>query len=164
MKISRRSILGGSGAALAAVVAAILPSRRGDAKTRFPVERSDAEWRRRLSPEAYRVLRRADTERAGSSPLDREKRAGTFVCAGCANPVFASNDKFDSGTGWPSFTRPIARRVATRPDRIYLIPQTECHCARCGGHLGHVFDDGPRPTGQRWCINGVALRFVALRG
>ena len=162
----RRLLIGGASVGAIAAGATLLPGLRGEAQAKsFPLELSDAEWRRRLSPAAYRVLRHEDTERSGSSPLDREKRAGTFVCAGCANPVFSSRDKFDSGTGWPSFTRPIRGRVQTKPDRALLvIPRTECHCARCGGHLGHVFDDGPPPTGKRWCINGVAMRFVPLRG
>lgn len=160
--MNRRSVLGLAGAGFAVLLGGC---RASEAKVRYPIERSDAEWRRRLSPQAFRVLREADTEPAGSSALDREKRAGTFVCAGCANPVFASKDKFDSGTGWPSFIRPLAGRVGTKPDRsLFFMPRTECHCARCGGHLGHVFDDGPPPTGQRWCINGVAMRFVPARG
>ena len=162
MDTDRRTLLGLAGASLTALLVGCGTS---EAQTRrYPLQLSDAEWRRRLSPEAYRVLRKEGTERAGSSPLDREKRAGTFACAGCGNPVFASRDKFDSGTGWPSFTRPIAGRVGTKPDRGWLGVRTECHCGRCGGHLGHVFDDGPKPTGQRWCINGVALRFVPARG
>ncbi|WP_349356550.1 peptide-methionine (R)-S-oxide reductase MsrB [Sphingosinicella terrae] len=108
------------------------------------------------------MLRERGTERAGTSPLDREHRRGSFACAGCGLPVFRSQDKFDSGTGWPSFTRPIAGTVGTSPDRSLVILRTEAHCRRCGGHLGHVFDDGPPPTGQRWCINGVSLRFVPV--
>ena len=119
-----------------------------------------AEWRRILPPAAYAVLFEESTERAGSSPLDREKRAGTFVCAACNLPLFESATKYDSGTGWPSFFRPIAGRIATKTDRLLFVPRTEYHCARCGGHQGHVFDDGPRPTGQRYCNNGVALAFV----
>ena len=161
MHTDRRTLLGFMGASIPLLLAGCGTS---DAQERFPLELSDAEWRRRLSPEAYRVLRKSGTERAGSSPLDREKRRGTFGCAGCANPVFASADKFDSGTGWPSFTRPIRAGVDTKPERSMLfMARTECHCARCGGHLGHVFDDGPKPTGQRWCINGAALRFAPVR-
>ena len=162
MKLGRRAFLGLGGLGLAGG-AALLWSR-GEAaavpKANASFQLSDAEWRRRLSPEAYRVLRRAGTERSGSSPLDREHRRGTFVCAGCALPVFSSADKFDSGTGWPSFTRPLPGAVGTRADNTLLMRRTEVHCRRCGGHLGHVFDDGPRPTGQRYCMNGVALRFV----
>jgi peptide-methionine (R)-S-oxide reductase len=127
--------------------------------TSFPVTLDDAEWRAKLTPEQYRVLRRHGTERAGTSPLDREKRAGTFVCAGCANELFASDTKFDSGTGWPSFFEPIEGAVGTSTDRSLFMTRTEVHCARCGGHLGHVFPDGPPPTGQRYCMNGVAMAF-----
>jgi peptide-methionine (R)-S-oxide reductase len=127
----------------------------------FAVTLTDAEWRKRLSPEAYAVLREADTEYAGSSPLDHEKRVGTFRCAGCDQPVFASQAKFDSGTGWPSFTEPLPGAVATRPDPGLFGTRTEVHCSRCGGHLGHVFDDGPEPTGKRYCMNGAAMTFIA---
>ena len=160
MNYSRRTVIAGASAALAVTS---LPRQHAQARQRFPYELSDAEWRRRLSPAAYEVLRHADTERAGSSPLDKEKRPGTYVCAGCGNPVYSSKDKFDSGTGWPSFIRPLPGRVATRPDPGWFGTQTEVHCRRCGGHLGHVFDDGPPPTGKRYCMNGVAMRFVPLR-
>jgi peptide-methionine (R)-S-oxide reductase len=125
----------------------------------FPVEKTEAEWRAQLSPEAFRVLRQHGTERAGTSPLNLEKRAGTFLCAGCGTPLFTSDTKFDSGTGWPSFWAPIEGAVATQTDRSFFMTRTEVHCATCGGHLGHVFPDGPPPTGQRYCMNGVALRF-----
>jgi peptide-methionine (R)-S-oxide reductase len=127
---------------------------------RFEVEKSDAEWRAQLTPEQYRVLRGHGTERAGTSPLDREKRAGTFRCAGCGQTLFESSAKFDSGTGWPSFFAPIEGHVATTVDRSLFMVRTEVHCARCGGHLGHVFDDGPAPTGQRYCMNGAAMIFA----
>lgn len=133
-------------------------------KIAYPVDFTDAEWRDRLTPEQYRVLRRHGTERAGTSPLDREKRTGTFHCAGCDAPLFASAAKFDSGTGWPSFTAPLPEAVATRTDRTLFMVRTEVHCARCGGHLGHVFPDGPRPTGQRYCMNGVAMAFRPAEG
>jgi peptide-methionine (R)-S-oxide reductase len=120
-----------------------------------------AEWRRLLAAPAYAVLFEEDTEPAGTSPLDREKRAGTYVCAACHLPLFASSAKFDSGTGWPSFIAPIAGRVATKRDFSLIWPRTEYHCARCGGHQGHRFADGPRPAGTRYCNNGLALRFVA---
>jgi peptide-methionine (R)-S-oxide reductase len=125
-----------------------------------PVRKPAGEWRALLDPAAYRVLFEHDTERAFSSPLEQEKRAGTYVCAACFLPLFASADKFDSGTGWPSFTRPQPGHVGTEQDFALIWPRTEYHCARCGGHQGHVFDDGPPPTGQRWCNNGVALAFV----
>jgi peptide-methionine (R)-S-oxide reductase len=126
----------------------------------FEVTYSDEEWRRRLTPEQYYVLRAHGTERAGSSPLDREKRAGTFVCAGCELPLFSSATKFDSGTGWPSFYAPLDDAIGTAEDRSLFFTRTEVHCRRCGGHLGHVFEDGPPPTGLRYCMNGVALQFV----
>jgi peptide-methionine (R)-S-oxide reductase len=125
----------------------------------FPLHKSDADWRRELTPEAYQVLREHGTERAGTSPLDHEARAGTFRCAGCGQPLFGSDTKFDSGTGWPSFFRPLPGAVGTREDRSLFTRRIEVHCARCGGHLGHVFADGPEPSGERYCMNGVALRF-----
>ncbi|MDQ3557224.1 MAG: peptide-methionine (R)-S-oxide reductase MsrB [Gemmatimonadota bacterium] len=125
------------------------------------LDKPDAEWKTRLPPEQYTVLRQEGTERSGTSPLNAEKRGGTFVCAGCNLPLFSSDAKFESGTGWPSFTEPLPGRMETKRDWKMILPRTEYHCARCGGHQGHVFDDGPEPTGQRWCNNGVALRFVA---
>jgi len=119
----------------------------------------DADWRGRLTPEQFRVLRRHGTERAGTSPLNAEKRQGIFACAGCGQPLFGADTKFESGTGWPSFFAPIEGAVGTTTDRGLFMARTEVHCASCGGHLGHVFPDGPRPTGQRYCMNGVALRF-----
>ena len=126
----------------------------------FPVERTDEEWRAALKPEAYRVLRGHNTERAFSSPLNTEKRAGTFACAACGHALFASTTKYDSGTGWPSFWAPLPEAVGTTVDRTLFMVRTEVHCAQCGSHLGHVFPDGPRPTGERYCMNGVALRFT----
>jgi peptide-methionine (R)-S-oxide reductase len=126
---------------------------------RFAVNRSPAEWRRMLGAQRYAVLREAATERPFSSPLDHEHRRGTFACAGCALPLFSSATKFDSGTGWPSFWRPLAHAVVTRADHSAMMERTEVLCRRCGGHLGHVFEDGPRPTGLRYCMNGLALNF-----
>ena len=122
---------------------------------------SDSEWKKRLPPLSYQVLRHEGTERAGTSPLDREKRAGTFVCAGCALPLFKSEWKFDSGTGWPSFYTAIKGALGKKTDFKIGVPRTEYHCARCLGHQGHVFNDGPRPTGLRYCNNGAALKFIA---
>src|SRR5687767_5645985 len=155
--IDRRALLAGGGAT---VVTALLLGRSSDAAAaRFAITKSDAEWRKQLGPQRYRILREAGTERPFSSPLDKEKRRGRFVCAGCANPLFASATKFDSGTGWPSFYRPLPRAVVTKTDRAFGMQRTEVLCARCGGHLGHVFRDGPPPTGLRYCMNGLALRF-----
>jgi peptide-methionine (R)-S-oxide reductase len=129
------------------------------AAERFEITRTDAQWRAALGPERYAVLRQEATEPAGSSALNHEKRRGTFVCAGCDLPLFKSNTKFESGTGWPSFYAPIRGAVRTRSDRSLGMVRTEVHCRRCGGHLGHVFDDGPPPTGKRYCMNGLSLKF-----
>ncbi len=164
MRMNRREMIGATAAGLAGGASLLLAGGRAQAAPeRFEVNLSDAEWRRRLTPQQYAVLRRAATESAGSSPLDREKRAGTFVCAGCALPLYASRAKYDSRTGWPSFTRPLPNAVRTRPDNTLFFKRTEVHCRRCGGHLGHVFDDGPPPTGKRYCMNGLAMRFVPGR-
>jgi peptide-methionine (R)-S-oxide reductase len=128
--------------------------------TTEPLKRSEAEWKQVLTPEQYDVLRREGTERSFTSPLNDEKRSGVFVCAGCSLPLFTSAMKFDSGTDWPSFFTTIPDVFTTRRDFKLIWPRTEYHCVRCGGHHGHVFDDGPPPTGQRWCNNGVALRFI----
>ncbi len=159
--LSRRRLLAAS-----AVLGAALPfvsacGASPAAAKSFPKGRTDAAWRKLLTREQYYVLREAGTERAFTSPLNSEKRKGTFVCAGCANPLYASAAKYDSGTGWPSFWQAIDRgAVGTSTDYLLGYPRTEVHCADCGGHLGHIFGDGPRPTGKRHCINGVALTFV----
>ena len=127
--------------------------------TQFPVQKTDDQWRDTLSAEQYRVLREHGTERAFTSPLNNEKRQGTFVCAGCGQLLLSSDTKFESGTGWPSFYKPLEGAVGTTIDRSFFTVRTEVHCARCGGHLGHVFPDGPPPTGQRYCMNGVAMKF-----
>lgn len=121
---------------------------------------SDADWRQRLTANQYAILRQHGTERAGTSPLNNEKRKGIFACAGCDLPLFSSDTKFESGTGWPSFYQPLTNAVETKTDRSLFMARTEVHCARCLGHLGHVFDDGPKPTGLRYCMNGVALKFT----
>ena len=126
----------------------------------WEVTKTDEEWRRLLTPAQYQVLRHKDTEPPGSSPLVDEHRTGVFVCAGCELPLFKSETKFESGTGWPSFWSPIDGAVGTKLDRSFLMERTEVHCRRCGGHLGHVFDDGPPPTGLRYCMNGLALKFI----
>ena len=128
------------------------------------LELPESEWRKRLSEEAFHVLRKEGTERAGSSPLNREKRKGVYACAGCDLPLFDSETKYESGTGWPSFWAPIPGRLGTKTDFKLIYPRTEYHCIRCGGHHGHLFDDGPKPTGLRYCNNGVALRFIAKTG
>jgi peptide-methionine (R)-S-oxide reductase len=155
MQVTRREWLG---AGLAAIALG-LGGNAAFARSNYPFTLSDAEWRKRLGPAAYAVLRREATERAGSSPLDREKRKGTYACAGCGQPLFRSSTKYDSGTGWPSFFAPIRGAVGTSTDFKIGFPRTEVHCSRCGGHLGHVFNDGPRPTGKRYCMNGLALKF-----
>jgi len=124
------------------------------------ITKTDEEWRKLLTPEQYQVLRKEGTERAGTSPLNNEKRKGTYLCSGCDLPVYTSDMKFDSGTGWPSFFTTLPGVFETKTDWKIVYPRKEYHCARCGGHHGHVFDDGPAPTGQRWCNNGLALKFV----
>ena len=130
----------------------------------FPVQKSDAEWMNQLSPEQYRVLRQHGTERSGTSPLNDEKRHGIFACAGCGQPLFEASTKYESCSGWPSFFAPLEGAVSTTEDRSHFMVRTEVHCSRCGGHLGHVFPDGPRPTGLRFCMNGVAMQFRPAGG
>jgi peptide-methionine (R)-S-oxide reductase len=128
------------------------------------ITRNDEDWRHCLSPEQFRVLRQHGTERPGTSPLNYEKRTGIFSCAGCGQPLFSSDTKFESGTGWPSFWQPLPDAIATTTDNSHFMTRVEVHCAKCGGHLGHVFPDGPAPTGQRYCMNGVALNFEVADG
>ncbi len=130
-------------------------------KKEFAVAMSEADWRRKLPAQAYHVLREHGTERAGASKLDKEYAAGIYHCAGCGQPLFPADTKFNSGTGWPSFSAPLDDAVETETDRSLFMSRTEVHCGKCGGHLGHVFDDGPQPTGQRYCMNGAALDFHA---
>ena len=162
----RDLLLGTSAAGLSLACGATFFARTAHAATKkaFAVAKTNAEWKRILTPEQYAVLRQEATERAGTSPLNQEKRKGVFHCAGCDQPVYASDTKFESGTGWPSFTASIEGAVGTREDRKLFMTRTEVHCSRCGGHLGHIFDDGPPPTGKRHCLNGVALKFVPATG
>lgn len=157
--LSRRDLL--ASCAALATVALGTSACASEPERRFPYRLTDAEWRRRLTPMQYYVLRQHGTERPFSHPLDREGRAGRFHCAGCDWPLFSSTAKYDSGTGWPSFHTPLPRAIGTSSDFSLGFPRTEVHCARCGGHLGHVFTDGPRPTGLRYCMNGAAMVFRA---
>ena len=155
---TRRSALAWLGAGIALPV---LAACGGPAQAKaYRVSYTDAEWRRRLRPAVYQVLRHENTEPPFSSPLDREKRRGTFLCAGCDNELYSSATKFDSGTGWPSFYRPLPGAIGQSTDFKLGYPRKEVHCADCGGHLGHVFDDGPPPTGKRFCMNGTAMKFI----
>ena len=151
--LSRRSFFA------SAACVGLFPAMAAQAAERFEITKTPAEWKRRLGPKRYAVLREEDTERAGSSQLNREKRRGTYLCAGCDLPVYSSQTKFESGTGWPSFYAPLRNAARTRQDRNLFFPRTEVHCRRCGRHLGHVFDDGPTPTGKRYCMNGLAMTF-----
>jgi peptide-methionine (R)-S-oxide reductase len=157
-RFSRRNVITMLAATVAVPALAACGSGAAEAKA-YPVSYSEAEWRRRLTPKQFHILREKGTEVPGTSPLLKEHRRGTFRCAADDHPLFASNSKFESGTGWPSFWQPLTGAVLTSTDFAAGYPRTEVHCARCGGHLGHVFDDGPRPTGKRYCMNGDALTF-----
>ena len=162
----RRKFLATAGLTLGSMAlgGALLGARgKASAETagKYPVSYSDAEWRKRLTPAQYDILREQGTERPFSSPLNDEHRKGVFACEGCSENLYRSETKFDSGTGWPSFYEPISGAVKQSEDRSLIIARTEVHCVNCGGHLGHVFDDGPKPTGLRYCMNGVAMKFVA---
>jgi peptide-methionine (R)-S-oxide reductase len=159
--MNRRTILLATAGAVVAFVALRWSTPNDAVAGPFEIEKSDDEWRRILTPAQYDILRRHGTERAGSSPLDKEKRKGVFACAGCDLPLFSSDTKFESGTGWPSFYQPLPNAVGTSTDKSFFMTRTEVHCRRCGGHLGHVFEDGPPPTGLRYCMNGLALKFLA---
>jgi peptide-methionine (R)-S-oxide reductase len=160
MMTRRTLFLSGTAAVAMGSAMGLFGKTKVDAKsTAFPVSYSDEEWRKRLSPEQYYVLREHGTERPGASPLNHEKRTGIFHCAGCEQALFRSEHKFESGTGWPSFTQPIPAAVGESVDTSFFMKRTEVHCSRCGGHLGHVFPDGPKPTGLRYCMNGVAMQF-----
>lgn len=156
-QLDRRALLGT--VALGGIAWLMVKPTPSEANARYEVMHSPAEWKHLLGPQRYHILREAGTERAFTSPLNKEHRPGSFACAGCALPLFNSTTKFESGTGWPSFFRSLPRAVVTRDDRSLLMERTEVLCRRCGGHLGHVFEDGPKPTGLRYCMNGLALRF-----
>ena len=157
--LSRRHLLGTGGLAIAAIATIGCGSRSSAAAPKFAITRTPAEWKKQLGAPRFAILRQEGTERPYSSPLDKEKRRGTYACAGCDLPLFASSTKFDSGTGWPSFYAALPRAIGTRTDRTLGMRRVEEHCRRCGGHLGHIFDDGPLPTGKRHCINGLSLIF-----
>jgi peptide-methionine (R)-S-oxide reductase len=159
VSLDRRALLGGAASALVGLVALRAASPSKAATASFPVTHTPAQWKQLLGGQRYAVLREASTEQPYSSPLLKEHRKGMFVCAGCTQPLFSSATKFESGTGWPSFWKPLPNAVVTRTDRSLLMERTEVLCDRCGGHLGHVFNDGPKPTGLRYCMNGLSLNF-----
>ena len=160
--MTRRRLFASSAGALAAIAGWRVSGSHATGTTeKFAITMTEEEWKKKLSPEAFYVLRQHGTERAGSSPLDKQYGAGRYDCAGCDLALFASETKYDSTTGWPSFFAPLENAIATTTDRAWGMARTEVHCRRCGGHLGHVFDDGPKPTGKRYCMNGVSLKFTA---
>lgn len=163
MQVSKRHFLvtGGLIAAAGGIAFQAFRSKEAVAAKGFPIIKSEEQWREILTPTQYAVLRESATEIPGSSPLNAEKRVGEYVCAGCDNRLFSSEHKFESGTGWPSFWQPLENAVGQKTDYDIGFPRTEIHCADCGGHLGHVFDDGPEPTGKRYCMNGAAMKFLA---
>ena len=163
MLTTRRELFGWTGLGIAGFTMAGCGGAAAMPPETFPYRLTDAQWRRKLGSAAYNVLRHEGTENPGSSPLLREHRAGIFHCKGCDQAAFSSQTKFESGTGWPSFYAPLPGATATRSDTSLFVERTEVHCTRCGGHLGHVFDDGPQPTGKRYCMNGVAMTFSAAR-
>jgi peptide-methionine (R)-S-oxide reductase len=163
--MNRRTLLTGAAALTSAVGGSYFLYRKtptmATSPTDFEITKTEAEWKSFLTPEQFNVLRKHGTERAGTSPLDKEHGKGTFACAGCDLPLFSSDTKFNSGTGWPSFYDPLPNAVGTSVDRSLFAKRTEVHCRRCGGHLGHVFEDGPKPTGLRYCMNGVSMKFIS---
>lgn len=161
VELTRRGLIGGV-SAVAAVTLMGGSGAAGKATEQFEVVRTPEQWKRILSPQQFAVLRGEGTERAFTSPLNKEHRRGIFSCAGCDLPLFKSTTKFESGTGWPSFYAPLPKAVRTRSDRSLFMTRVEVHCRRCGGHLGHVFDDGPPPTGKRYCMNGAAMKFKPI--
>lgn len=163
MRTRRDVTLAGLGLASLALSTKIYPARAENGQG-FAVMKTEAEWKAQLTPEQFYVLRKHGTERAGTSPLDKTYAAGVYHCAGCDQALYTSDTKFDSGTGWPSFFKPIDGATATRDDSSFFMTRTEVHCSRCGGHLGHVFEDGPKPTGLRYCMNGAAMTFVPKDG
>ena len=162
MAISRRHLIAGGVVIGAGALLVPRMIHNGEAQAReFSYQLSDSEWKKRLTPQQYAILRQEATERPFTHPLNKEKRKGIFICAGCDQKLFSSATKYDSGTGWPSFWKPLPKAVGIDTDYKLGYPRSEVHCARCGGHLGHVFNDGPRPTGKRYCMNGGALKFLA---